>query len=112
MDALTIGDKTQKIKKDTVIDSGLLSLILVCRPGSSMLALPTNTAHAGTTFSYLTVDAFKWLNETLGGRYSPRDPNMLYPAEQGNEMMKFNFESFSVARRLSDMLDPRPNASD
>ncbi|KAJ7835235.1 hypothetical protein B0H14DRAFT_3707062 [Mycena olivaceomarginata] len=83
--SLTIGEKTHKIMKDTVIDSG-------------------------TTLFYLTVDAFKWLDETLGGRYSLHGHNMVYPTEQGDEMIKFNFETFSVTRRLSDMLDPRPNA--
>lgn len=93
--------------KDTVIDSGLLTLFIY----SSMLALLMTTACTGTTFSYLTVDAFKWLDETLGGRYSPHGHDMVYPAEQGNETIKFNFETFSVTHlALIDMLDPRPNA--
>jgi hypothetical protein len=92
--------------KDTVIDSGLLNLFIY----ASMLALLTTTVCKGTTLSYLTVDAFKWLDKTLGGHYSPHGHNMVYPTEQGDEMIKFNFETFSVTRRLSDMLDPRPNA--
>lgn len=64
---------------------------------------------AGTSYSYLRTQACEALDEALGGRVRSNSSTRIYPRNQPNETIKFQFNGLSVERGFSDMLDPRPN---
>lgn len=64
---------------------------------------------AGTSYSYFPAPACEALDEALDGRLRSNSSTRIYPRNQPNETIKFQFNGLSVERGFSDMLDPRPN---
>ncbi|KAJ7791878.1 hypothetical protein B0H14DRAFT_2624591 [Mycena olivaceomarginata] len=84
LESITVRNKTYGINKDIMLDSG-------------------------TSYSYFPAPACEALNEALDGRLRSNSSTRIYPRNQPNETIKFQFNGLSVERCFSDMLDPRPN---